>query len=223
MVYDSHGPLTNHVVAFFGAEDDPVRILARTDSQGVYTVRDVRPGLWRAAYLGTYDGPDASYREFEQLGVEGGQTVPYDFQVFGERTLKGTIQLAEEELAALGLPAGHGLSLELELRPEWLPDTISASGSAKTVVKEEVPEFDPTQDDNPGGQRFGVGEFEMPGLEAGRYTLRISLPAKVKHPETGETVPLYIEREVDLSDADLELPEEVLTLEDFLLESLKRT
>lgn len=73
---------------------------------------------------------------------------------------------------------------------------------------------------------YRQGSFCFPGLEPGRYVLRL----RIEGSETGRMhrgadsveIELYVDRPADLADGDLELPAEVLSLNDFFEESLAR-
>jgi len=221
-VFDFSGkPLAHRNVAFYAPGDLSFakRVRACSDDNGYYTIERIPVGHWTAYYLGSQGNQEAPLLLSGEVDIHANQMAALDFVLLGERRLSGAFALAEQDLVNMNVPEGRGVSLQLELRSRWQPDVIVAKGTAQTLRKgADSKPSDPRKADVPETPR-GVGRFEMTGLEAGQYTLRIMVPGRAKD-SSGKFVDLYIEKEVDLVQADLTLPSEELSLAQFVEVSL---
>jgi hypothetical protein len=223
-VLDVNGkPLADKYVAFYGPGDLAVAPSkkGRTDADGYYAIDAIATGRWRAFYLGDGSGEEASLLESGEVEVLENQTATWDFAVIGNRRLKGAFPVSQEALKALGAAKGGGIELQLVLRSRWSPDTVVARAFADTDLRDDRV-WDPEKNDVSNKKPRGVGRFEMSSLEPGQYVLRVRLPGRARDSETGESIDLYVERDVDLFEGDVELPREKLTIQAFVDESFAR-
>ncbi len=224
-VFDRNGkPLARHRVAFCAGKDINFseRVTALSDENGYFLLEHVPAGRWHAVYI----GPDVelfpSVLEFGPIEVQPDRLISFNFYLDGDRTLTGKLTLSEEDLRELGGSITDEIHLQLELRAKWDSDTIVARGVASTSLEthSKIDKASVGKSDLPNGHGAS-GKFRMSGIVPGVYTLRI-IVGQSKNSRTGKMMDLYLEREVDLFEGDLELPAEEFTLAQFVEAALLR-
>lgn len=215
-VWDARGrPLPRRVLSFattrspFAMRPDAPpagpAFRCRTDDQGAYAWKGAPPGSYFVFSHEPRETGAECLRSVGTVEVVAGRATPFDVVLFGERTLAGRVTVAESEF-------GRGVLLALELRHARSGEVVAAG----TVTTFDRAAGLPPGASSPEGERRGAqgeapvaGRFLFDALEAGSYTLRITLG------HDGEGREVFVERSIDLHERDVTLEHEELSLEDF--------
>lgn len=224
---------------------------ARSDALGTFAFERVPAGAWTLEHH--TQGPpvhDTMVGFATALEVLAGGETWAPVQLEGERRLSGRLTM---DLEGFGVEGRTGFVLLLELRPRWSTGAPLARARVHALETPPWEQPDLTRDkvvealadvgdfrlrnqvdpDDPAtwppreAPEWVAGAFRFDHLPADLYVLRIALEdnATVTTTIDGERLELdlWLEREVDLTAGDLELPAEELDLhEDFLRAAYQR-
>lgn len=214
-------PLAFHGVGFVRRGPAASAREAYSREDGTYAVEGLAHGTWTAVHYGRDLTGVRSASVHGEVEVLPGRAVGFDFQLAGTRVLEGGFRLGDDELSQLGRDSS--LTCELELWTASEPRVLVAWAECSTAPEHVrrgmrlppetsgAPPPEGASDDAPGPV-WGTGDFRIEGLPPGSYVLRVTAPATVRDDATGEALPLWLEREVDLVAGDLRLPSVTLSL-----------
>lgn len=213
-VFGLHGNLLSHHFVEFTAGTDLMQGRSYheySDERGQYETKPMPVGTYQVSHR----SGDIS-RHVGSLEVRPGMNY-YDVHTRGNRSITGAFTVVMPEGV---IRRGHSVTLHLELRIESSEELVGESvlrASPRDSREDRVTldtEEDPAE---VARQKRPPGYFRFENLEPVPHVLALTLGTI---DETGDE--LVIEREVDLTDGDVELEPEEFTVRSFLEEAISQ-